>query len=1041
VAAWVCSVAISRENALHRRLLNLVFIMVLVLCTTLFKPAQAIQVDPALQAIMSSKNSAEPLPVLLIFDQSNRLDSDFLTTLDSMMPEARRKAALARLRWQATDKQSGVTAFLNEALQNRDKSGAFLENVKHLYLANAITFSASAELVTKLATRPEFATLFYDKTYDMATATEMGVRAAPAPKSVAAVDTVWSTKYIRADKVWRELGFTGTGIVVALIDSGVWLSHPDLENRLWINAREIPNNNLDDDGNGFVDDIHGWDFGDNDQDPNDDSASPGHGTHTGGTVVGDGSGGTSTGTAPGAQLMPLKVWRADGTGATMGAIWASHQYAVENGARVISMSIGFPGPMPMVFRQTERNNTTNIRDAGVTIIASSGNDRGVYAPPNELSLTARVPAPWRRPGVLPSSTGGVISVGATAFISDEIWGSSSRGPATWGDVEPWSDWPLEPGPGLIKPDIAAPGLRVNSTVVGGGYSGNSWSGTSMACPHVAGVAALMLEKNPTLSPAGVDSLMELNAIDLGDPGKDVVFGAGRLDAFAIVSAVPLSEFPDLVWSTFLPDPDGDLVLDQGEESVVQFVLRNVSQFVSANEVLATMTIVENPYVSVVDGTSIYQNLGPGQYGTNEGDVFRIAVAADAPHGYEFKMLVSLAVDGMLLNTFDVDWEVGLPEWRTLNRGGIYLTVTDQGMLGYMAQDQFDGVGLGYQSGESDLFVGSFWAGTDLSYICNRDYDGLGSENFEWMVSAADPLGRVRDLGELGVRQSYRSFFTDQGHASPRQLLVEQNATTYAAPENDQFVILEYILANKGPDDLVNLYNGVFCDFDLGNSNANLGGTDVGRNLAYIYEEGGRYVGVAKLGEPNTSQNLTLINNPIYVFPTSSISDGIKMKHLRGLVSSPAATTPDDWSALASSVMDLPAYVGRDTVAYALVVGSGLAEIEAAVDAANTLYLQQIEPDTDTPPLAYRLEQNRPNPFNPITEITYVVPVDGHVELTVYDLAGRRVKELVAESMSAGKNVATWDGRDDSGLQVPSGLYFYKYVTSGKTVSRKMTLLK
>ena len=363
------------------------------------------------------------------------------------------------------------------------------------------------------------------------------------------------------------------------------------------------------------------------------------------------------------------------------------------------------------------------------------------------------------------------------------------------------------------------------------------------------------------------------------------------------------------------------------------------------------------------------------------------------------------------------------------------------MLGYMAQDHFQGVGLGFQSGKSDLFVGSFWAGTDQSYICNRDYEGLGTENYEWIVSESDPMGRVRDLGENGVHQSYQSFFTDQGHASPRQLLVEQNATTFGSPENNHFVILEYILANQGPDDLMNLFNGVFCDFDLGDANANLGATDAARNLAYIYEEGGRYVGIAKLGEPNTAQNLTMINNRTHVFPTSAIADGNKMKHLRGLASLTAATAPDDWSALVSSVMDLPAFVGRDTVAYALVVGSELADIEAAVDAANDSYIQQIDPDPETPSLVFRLEQNHPNPFNPTTEITYVVPVDGHVELTVYDLAGHRVKNLVADNISAGKNVATWDGRDDSGQEVPSGLYFYKYVTSGKTVSRKMTLLK
>lgn len=1023
------------------RCLNLLLLCSLALLWLNVGAASALEIDPELRAAYTNKNTTDLLPVLLIFDQPNDLDPDLRKELEGALPQVRRSAVLANLREQAVSSQAGVVSFLQAAASNDDKNLPSLKNVTVLYLANAMTFEATWDVLEQLAKLPAAASLYHDKTYDLAAATAMGARGAAAPLTTAANDTAWGVKYIRADKVWRELGYTGAGIVVGLIDSGVALAHPDLANRLWSNPGEIPNNGLDDDGNGFVDDINGWDFGDNDGDPNDDSASPGHGTHTGGTVVGDGSGGTHTGVAPGAQLMALKVWQADGTGGTLGMIWAAQQYAVENGARLISMSIGFSGPLPVVFRQAERQNTTNIRDAGVTIIASSGNDHSIYPPPDELSLTARVPAPWARPGVRQSSTGGVVAVGATGYKNDLIWGSSSRGPAAWGDVEPWTDWPLDPGAGLVKPDVSAPGLRVNSTVIGGGYSGDTWSGTSMACPHVAGIAALMLEKNPTLSPAGVDSLMELNAIDLGEPGKDFIFGSGRLDAFTIVSAVPTSEYPDLIWSTILPDPFGDAVLDPGEESALRLVLRNVSPLITATEVRVALAIVGNPYVTVVDGLASYSDFGPGQYGTNESDTFSLVVDAAAPHGFEFTMLFTVQADGVTLKTFDVEWHVGLPEWRTLDLGGIYLTVTDQGSLGYMAQDQFEGVGMGHQAGNSDLFVGSFWAGTDQSYICNRDYDGLGSETFEWVVSDADPLGRVRELIQSASNQTYQSFFTDAGHANSRQLLVEQRASIYAHPANDQFVILAYTLTNEGPEDLLNLYNGVFCDFDLGDANTNFGGTDASRNLTYIYEAGGRYVGIAMLGEAHSAQNLTLINNRTYVFPTSAITDGIKMKHLRGLVSSPSSDEPDDWSALTSSVMDLPAGGGQGTVAYALVVGNQLADIEAAVDAANVMYSREGEPDTDTPPLVFRLEQNRPNPFNPSTEITYVVPADGHVDLSVYDLAGHRVRNLIAGQVSAGKNVATWDGRDESGQQLPSGLYFYRFATGGKTISRKMTLLK
>jgi subtilisin family serine protease len=123
---------------------------------------------------------------------------------------------------------------------------------------------------------------------------------------------------------------------------------------------------------------------------------------------------------------------------------------------------------------------------------------------------------------------------------------------------------------------------VNSLVAPSGYSGNTWSGTSMACPHAAGVAALMLQKNPTLSPAGVDSIMELSSLDLGSVGKDNQFGTGRIDALAAVNLVPATQAPQLSWSSFvIQDATADGVIDPGEAFDVVFTLTNTSGLVAA----------------------------------------------------------------------------------------------------------------------------------------------------------------------------------------------------------------------------------------------------------------------------------------------------------------------------------------------------------------------------------------------------------------------------------------------------------------------------
>jgi len=997
----------------------------------------AVEIDAGLQAQFAVKSDAEKVPVLMIFAQANRVDSRMGAKWQDAEPRQRRMVVLAALREKARQGQNHAAKILNDPRwQSR------LGRVQYLYLANAIAFDANREVVAALADLADDAVLMYDRPEDLTAATHRGVLSAAAGRSTAAVDTVWSTKYIHADRVWRELGYDGSGVLVGHIDTGIWLSHPDLAGRLWVNPGEIPANGIDDDGNGFVDDVNGWDFGANDNDPNDDTTGGGHGTHTAGTVAGDGSGGTLTGTAPGATLMALKVWRPDGNGATLGMLWAAEQYAVENGARIITMSLGFSGTIPEIFMRAERHNDDNIRDAGVVFFNSAGNDHLTQTPPDEVAMIARVPAPWNSLPVPRSSTGGVISVGGTGYKDDTIFVGSSRGPVTWGGVAPWDDWPYDPEPGLIKPDIGAPGVKVNSTVVGGGYSGDTWSGTSMACPHAAGVAALMLQKNPSLSPAGVDSLMELNAVDLGLAGKDNSSGSGRLDAYAIVVAVPTVQNPDLAWTSVLPDPDGDAVIDPGAVNPIAFELRNASPMVDATGVTARLAVIANPWVSVVDDSADFGALAAdGGVATNTDNTFSLEVAAEAPQGFGFTMLLTVMANGTYQQTYDIPWYVGLPDWRTHDLGGMFLSITDQGSIGYMTQNQIEGRGMGFQDSGSNLFVGSFWAGTDVSYICNRDYNGLGTENPEWVVSDSEPNGRVRDLSVAGAGQTFGAVFTDGGHANPKPLRVEQTTMAFGQPGDNQFVIMEYTLTNEGPADLPALYTGVFCDFDVGKSDENLGGSDASRNLTYMYAEGGRYLGIALLGESNEAQNLTLINNPFYVYPTSAIDDGNKMRLLRGLISEPVADKPDDWSALTSAVVDLPANGGQAIVAYALVIGASLAEITAAVDAANTNYGNRGPIDPEVPTPVFQLSQNAPNPFNPGTEIKYTVPQEGFVELAVYDLRGRRLRTLVSELQPAGAQIVAWDGRDDNGQRVPSGMYFYRYISGGKVTARKMTLLK
>ena len=1002
-----------------------------VLCAPV--PARAITIDPGLAAVLAEKDPPGQLPVILLFGDSFRPGDDVLAELQGVSASKRRAQLVAALKRMLRAVDNGAMAVLTAP-----GAEAQVGNLRELYLAGALSFEAAPGIITALGALPDPGTLYLDGvrvTSDASHPHEVPLRTQAAP-----VDTAWGVKFISAPKAWSLFGCDGSGVVVGHIDTGVWLAHPDLAAGIWRNPGEIVGNGVDDDANGFIDDWRGWDFGDGDNNPDDDAYGGGHGTHTAGTVIGNGANGTVTGVAPGARLIPVKVYNAAGLGGTLGTIWAAEQYCVEAGARIITMSLGFVGDIPASFMRAERDNCANLRDAGVLLVNSAGNNHADFEPPLELGLTARVPAPWSAVPAPYSSTGGVLTVGGTAYHSSFFYPLSSTGPARWDNIDPFNDWPLAPGSGLTKPDICAPAVGINSTMVGGGYSGDTWNGTSMACPHIAGVAALMLQRNPSLSPAGIDSIMEKSALDLGVSGKDNYYGSGLVNARAAVQAVPLAQSADLAWTQVLPDAAGDQVLDPGQVTPMAFELHNVSPVHAAVGVAATLEVAPNPWVSVVDGSAMFPDLPlGGGFGANTADPFSLAVGEGAPQGFPFTMTLTVTADGGFRRTFDIDWYVGLPNFRTHDLGGIALTVTDQGILGFMSDAHQDGEGLSYQGGDNALYVGSFWAGTDVGYVCNRDYSGNGAENYEWQATI-EPNGRVKDLGGIGSDQTFQAVFSDAGHAAPRSLRVEQTSMAFTLPHDNRVVILEYSLANLGATALPALYNGVFCDFDIKGTMGNFGGTDPSRRLAYMYADGGPYYGIALLGA-TPAANLTVLDNLVYVYDTSSIDDTYKIRHLKGTISTPVGAAGGDWSALVSSVVNLPANGGQAVVAYAIVTGATLADLQQAADAASGLYSPVAPVTGDVPVKVLHLAGNHPNPFNPVTTIEYAVAVPGRVLLEIYDMAGRRVRTLVDAVRDAGSYAAVWDGRDDAGVAVASGIYVCRMSAGGAKASTKMTLVK
>ena len=251
----------------------------------------------------------------------------------------------------------------------------------------------------------------------------------------------------------------GKGTVVAVIDTGVDYTHKDLADNIWVNEGEIPGNGIDDDGNGYVDDVYGVDFVDGDSDPMDEH---GHGTHVAGIIAMTPGNGGGVGVAYGAKIMCVRAGQANGSFASSD-IAKAIKYAADNGADVINMSFGGTGRSYLV--------ESALQDAfpSCVLVAAAGNDG---LPTNDAMLAGYL----FTEDIYPAGYKYVLGVMAT---------DNNKSLASF------SNWDFAEGSGC-EYEMAAPGVNIYSTLPGNRYA--CWSGTSMATPNVAAAAAILRSK-------------------------------------------------------------------------------------------------------------------------------------------------------------------------------------------------------------------------------------------------------------------------------------------------------------------------------------------------------------------------------------------------------------------------------------------------------------------------------------------------------------------------------------------------------------------
>jgi len=329
---------------------------------------------------------------------------------------------------------------------------------------------------------------------------------------------------IDAPEVW-DTQTGSSSVVIAVIDTGSDWNHEDLSDNIWSNSDETPDNGIDDDGNGYTDDSRGWDFvnGDNDPDDDNDTEDYYHGTHVSGIIAAKGNNGVGiTGVCWSASIMLLKILDAGGNGTVADEIDAI-MYAVNNGAKIINVSFGGSGSS-----LSEYDAIDHARKNGVLFVAAAGNDGDGNQESgwnNDQAGQEIYPASY--------DLNNIISVAAADYHDD---------------LALWSNY----GPTSV--DVAAPGADIFSTKAGNGY--RYLSGSSMAAPHVSGLAALIWADDNSLTCTQVKDRI-LNGVDPRSSMDGKILTGGRINAKNTIPPSPPTNLAaisvsstqiDLVWT-------------------------------------------------------------------------------------------------------------------------------------------------------------------------------------------------------------------------------------------------------------------------------------------------------------------------------------------------------------------------------------------------------------------------------------------------------------------------------------------------------------
>ncbi len=908
---------------------------------------------------------------------------------------------------------------------------------------------------------------------------------------------------IRAMAAWaHETG--DSNVVVAIADSGVDWKHPDLggtapdyiDGNIWINWTEYNGTpGFDDDGNGYIDDIRGWDFvtgvSGNQNPPqdvlgedNDPMDYGGHGTAVAGCVAAIGNNATGVvGVAFTCKVMALRIgWTpANSDLGVVGMDFAASamNYARIKGAKVYNASWGSSAYIPLVSAVNAAIN------AGMTIVTAAGNDNTEVA----SYLAGR---------------SDVLAVAATTS-SDAKTSFSSFG--TWVDV-------------------SAPGENIYTTMFNNTGSGNAAhtygtiSGTSFSSPITAGMAAIVYSANPGISGAAVRAAVKA-AVDPIDSVNQAVYagklGTGRINVFKLFGSGRLKvpeEAPDIATAvaTLILDPGSEIAclggitiqenLHMTEDAGLQ-INGGYDATYTTRDPIGNRTILQGdglkPVVRIRTGISVNTVLDGFQI--TGGKAEQVPLAPDTGFfggGVRIEnssvTLRNLLIDGntaggstdisggggvAILSSDPVLDNVEITGNTGLRGAGLYIYNSTPQITGLNVHDNISWTGpVGTPPDGGGVYVvdSPTAAGTATfsnSTISGHSVAGLGGGlyaiNSDLVLQAVTIQGNTATSGGGG-------FWASGGSITANNLQVIGNVVDGTNKNGGGALIDGTIFDQDG-----GVYQGNNCTFFGGAISANNSAGFTLRNT-FLTGNSAATIGSAAYISSSTGcifENNTIADNDGASFGANGIylvsSDAGLARNIFAFNGGTGTTNADGVTCASSTstfscnlfyqnalgntsgcgtdpvgtggnVSADPQFCDRTAGDYSIPPSSPAAGANSGgcgtlgAD-AETCLPTAVESPTPGRPQAFALYQNHPNPFNPVTTISFALPRDGATTVTIYDARGRRVATLLDAPLQAGIHQVNWNGRDARGAPVASGVYLYEVRSGEWRAVRKMGLIK